>query len=227
MTISSAKKSLVDSVKSKKNRGEKSREAILLAAAELATVRGLDGLSIGELAEHLGMSKSGLYAHFDSKEDLELATIEMAGEIFGREVLTPALRAPEGVRRIRALGEEFFSHIKRKVFPVGCFFAAAAAEMGMRPGPVRDRVVMTIQNWLGLLEQCVRDGQRLGEIDAGVDAAQAAFELESNFLTANALFVITGDLKKLGQGRLGLEHQLERLAPQRGAGRLQKRLLAD
>jgi AcrR family transcriptional regulator len=194
-------------------RGERSRAAILRAAAELATLRGLDGLSIGDLAARLGMSKSGLYAHFKSKEELELATIETAVEIFDREVLRPAMAAPAGVGRLRALANEFLAHLKRRVFPGGCFFAAVAAEMGMRPGPVRDRVVQTLHDWLALLEQCVRDGQRQAEIDPAADVAQVVFEVEAMLSAANALFVISGNQKTLTQGRRGLEHLLERFSP--------------
>src|SRR3954447_3594828 len=101
--------------------GVQSRQAILQAAAHLATTRGLEGLSIGELAQHIGMSKSGLYAHFKSKEELELATIETAAEIFERDVVKPAIESPGGLRRVWALSEAFFGHLQRRVFPGGCF----------------------------------------------------------------------------------------------------------
>src|SRR5689334_5924571 len=117
----------------RRNKGERSRNAILTAAARLATTYGLHGLSIGELAEHLGMSKSGLYAHFKSKEELELATIDAAAVVFNREVLEPAMAAPPGVRRLRKLSDAFLSHLERRVFPGGCFFAAVAAELDTRP----------------------------------------------------------------------------------------------
>src|SRR3954447_24545124 len=103
--------------------GVESRRAILLAAANLATTRGLEALSIGELARHIGMSKSGLYAHFRSKEELELATIETAAEIFERDVLGPAGESPGGLSRVRALSEAFFGHLERRGFPGGGVFA--------------------------------------------------------------------------------------------------------
>src|SRR5213080_3785144 len=121
--------------------GVQSRQAILLAAAQLATTRGLEGLSVGELARHIGMSKSGLYAHFRSKEELELATIETAAEIFRREVLAPAGESPGGLARVRALGEAFLGHLERRVFPGGCFFAAVSVQLASRPGRPRDRVM--------------------------------------------------------------------------------------
>ena len=123
------------------SKGQSSRATILLAAAKLATTKGLDGLSIGDLAAEVGMSKSGLYAHFKSKEELELATIETASDIFDREVLRPAMAAPAGSQRIRALADSFLAHLERRVFPGGCFFAAVAMELDTRPGPARDRVV--------------------------------------------------------------------------------------
>src|SRR3954463_1083534 len=113
--------------------GVQSRQAILHAAAELATTRGLEGLSIGELAEHIGMSKSGLYAHFKSKEELELATIETAAGIFEREVLGPAGESPAGLGRVLALSEAFLGHLERRVFPGGCFIATVAVQLASRP----------------------------------------------------------------------------------------------
>src|SRR5215472_13411952 len=128
--------------------GVESRRTILLAAAELATTRGLEGLSIGELAQHIGMSKSGLYAHFRSKEELELATIETAAELFEREVLGPAGESPGGLSRVRALSEAFFGHLERRVFPGGCFFATVAAQLASRPGRARDRVLEVQTRWV-------------------------------------------------------------------------------
>src|SRR4051794_23421298 len=113
--------------------GVESRRTILLAAAELATTRGLEGLSIGELAQHIGMSKSGLYAHFKSKEELELATIETAAEIFERDVLGPAGESPGGLSRVQALSEAFLSHLERRGVPGGCFIATRPVAPASRP----------------------------------------------------------------------------------------------
>src|SRR5262249_33920969 len=114
-----------------------SRRAILHAAANLATTRGLEGLSIGELAEHIGMSKSGLYAHFKSKEELELATIETAAGVFARDVLALVNGSPGGLKRVQALSEAFLGHLERRVFPGGCFFATVAGQLASRPGRTR------------------------------------------------------------------------------------------
>src|SRR3954464_14996244 len=107
--------------------GERSRKTILRAAASLATVDGLEGLSIGNLAAHIGMSKSGLYAHFRSKEELQLATVATAGEIFVADVVTPTEGIADPLERVRALCDGFLSHIERRVFPGGCFFIAVGA----------------------------------------------------------------------------------------------------
>src|SRR5215831_10849915 len=154
------------------SKGQASRENILRTAARLATTKGLDGLSIGDLAAEVGMSKSGLYAHFKSKEELELATIATAAAIFDREVLQPVARAPAGIARLKSLANSFLSHLKRRVFPGGCFFAAVAAELDTRPGPARERVLEVLNSWLSLLKQCILDAQAVGEIDRRAEVDQ-------------------------------------------------------
>jgi AcrR family transcriptional regulator len=194
------------------SKGEASRTTILLAAAKLATTRGLDGLSIGDLAAAVGMSKSGLYAHFKSKEELELATIETASAIFESEVLQPAARVHAGTQRLWALVDAFLSHLERKVFPGGCFFAAVASELDTRPGPARDRVVALLGRWQSLFRQCILDAQAAGEIDPRAEVAQAAFEIQAMLLAGNFQFVMTNDPIRLTQARQGVEHVLARLA---------------
>src|SRR6478736_8190534 len=120
--------------------GERSRHVILDAAARLATVEGINGLSIGALADHIGMSKSGLYAHFRSKEDLQLATIDTAEAIFDDAVIGPMLDAEPGMPAVLALTDAFLDHLRRRVFPGGCFFACASAELQSQPGPVKERI---------------------------------------------------------------------------------------
>src|SRR5262249_19241028 len=104
--------------------GERSRNTILREAAQLATVEGIDGLSISRLADAVGMSKSGLFAHFDSKEELQLATIQTAGALFSERVIEPASVAPTALERLRQLAENFLRHVEGNVFPGGCFFAS-------------------------------------------------------------------------------------------------------
>ena len=191
--------------------GERSRRAILEAATRLATVEGLDGLSIGRLAEETGMSKSGLFAHFGSKEELQLATIGMAQEIFDEDVLAPALRA-EGRARLDALCERFLSHVDRKVFPGGCFFASAAAELDTRPGRVRDRVVAVQRAWMDLIEQALEEARARGEISAAADPVQLTFEINALLAEANGLFVLHDDARYIDMARRGIADRLERVA---------------
>jgi AcrR family transcriptional regulator len=194
------------------SKGQASRATILFTAAKLATTRGLDGLSIGDLAAEVGMSKSGLYAHFKSKEELELATIETAAAIFKSEVLQPAAGAHAGTARLWALVEAFLSHLERRVFPGGCFFAAVAAELDTRPGPARDRVVQVMETWLSLLRKCIADAQASGQIDPRAEVAQAVFEVQAMLLAGNYQFIMTNDPARLSQARKGVEHVLARLA---------------
>jgi AcrR family transcriptional regulator len=131
--------------------GERTRGAILRAAASLATVDGLEGLSIGNLAAAIGMSKSGLYAHFGSKQELQLATVQEAARIFADEVVRPAMAAPAGLAQLAAVCEAFFEHLERRTFPGGCFMASAALEMGTRPGPVKELIAAFQNEFAGVI----------------------------------------------------------------------------
>ena len=174
-------------------KGERTRQAILRAAASLATVDGLEGLSIGNLAKALGMSKSGLYAHFRSKEELQIATVDEAGRIFLEEVVEPALAEPPGVAQLLAVCEAFFEHLLRRTFPGGCFFAGAALEMGTRPGPVKERVV-GFQNAFGdVIRGFAATAIEQGELAADEDPLQLAFELNGVILATDANFVLHDD----------------------------------
>lgn len=186
----------------------RTRSAILEEAARLATVEGLEGLSLGRLAKATKMSKSGLYAHFDSKEELQLATIETARGTFIEEVVRPGLAAPAGVERLLAVCEAFLSHVEREVFPGGCFFAAAAAEVGTRRGRVRDSVAENQRAWLGLLGRLVEEAQEAGELDAAEDPAQVAFELNAALVAANTSFVLQGDPAALERARSAVSRRL-------------------
>ncbi len=188
--------------------GERTRHAILDAAARLATVEGLDGLSLGRLAQDTGMSKSGLFAHFGSKEELQLATIAAAEDVFRSEVLDPALSAPEGVARLRVLCERFLEHVERGVFPGGCFFASAAAELDTRPGPLRDRVAEIHDGWMALIEGSLRRAQALGQLDPSLEPDQLAFEVNAMLAEANGLFLLHGDRRVFDMARRGIAARL-------------------
>jgi len=188
--------------------GERSREKILQAAAELATLEGINGISIGRLADAVGMSKSGLYAHFRSKEELQLATVETASRILNAE-LEPGMQAPEGKQRIIALCDAFFSHVQRRVFPGGCFFASGAAELSTQPGRVRDAIATSYREWNELLEGEVRTAQAAGEIAASEDPGQLVFELNGLLVGANVFFLLFDDEGELDRGRRAVRERLE------------------
>src|ERR1700727_2519796 len=166
--------------------GARTRQAILNAAADLATVDGLDGLSIGRLAGELSMSKSGLFAHFGSKQDLQLATIEEARQRYTQEVIQPALAARAGIRRLQAFCDSFLSYVERAVFPGGCFFASAMAEFDAKaPGPVRDRIAECQAQWMNTLERAAAEARTEGELEVSSDPQQLAFSLQPALLAAN------------------------------------------
>jgi AcrR family transcriptional regulator len=196
------------STRKRRSDGERSRNAILREAAQLATVEGLSGLSIARLAEAVGMSKSGLFAHFGSKEDLQLATIETASAIFAAEVIEPAYDAAPGLARLRALAEGFLTHVEGRVFPGGCFFASVAAEMDTHPGPVRDQAIRVTADWRQQLEDSVRDAQAEGAVAPEEDAEQLAFEINSYLLLSNAEFVVSQDPASLDRARCAIERRL-------------------
>jgi AcrR family transcriptional regulator len=169
--------------------GIRSREAILDEAARLATVEGLDGLSIGRLADAVGMSKSGLYAHFRSKEELQLATIETARSLFFELVVEPAERAPTGLGRLRRLTDGFLDYVEGGVYPGGCFFASVGAELDTRPGRVRDQAISVSDRWIEMLADAIREAKAERAINPLEDAEQLAFDLNAYLLLANAQFV--------------------------------------
>src|SRR3954466_9583768 len=197
--------------------GERSRAAILREAARLATVEGLDGLSLARLADAVGMSKSGLFAHFGSKEELQLATIEAASAIFEELVIEPAGDATAGVARLRAYIEGFLDHVEEGVFPGGCFFVSAMSELDTHPGPVRDGAMAFSQRWLTLLAEQVAAAQAAGELDPAADAPQIAFELNAYMVLGNMQFVATSDPTALERVRRAVGARLSPLAVQRRA----------
>jgi AcrR family transcriptional regulator len=177
--------------------GERTREAIVREAVALATLDGLEGLSIGNLAGALEMSKSGVYAHFGSKQDLQLATVAEAGRIFQAEVIEPALTAEPGVGQLVAVCDAFFDHLRRRTFPGGCFFAGAVLEMGTRSGPVKDRVAAFQDGFTALLRTLVVAALERGQLPADEDADALTFELGGLILAANATFILHEDPRAL------------------------------
>jgi AcrR family transcriptional regulator len=192
--------------------GERSRNAILREAGQLATVEGISGLSIGRLAVAVGMSKSGLFAHFGSKEELQVATIEMARAEFTEQVIEPAAVAETGLERVRQLGEGYLRYVEGGVYPGGCFFASVAAEMAMRPGPVRDGAVEVLDQFSRQLETAIRDAQAEGAIDPSEDAGQLAFELGGYLFLANAQFAVSQESAPIDRARRALEGRIRAAA---------------
>src|SRR5450755_3354139 len=181
--------------------GERTRDAIVRKAVSLATLDGLEGLSIGNLARALDMSKSGIYAHFGSKQDLQLATVDEAGRIFQAEVVQPALDAAPGLAQLVALCDAFFDHLLRRTLPGGCFFAAAVLEMGTRPGPVKDQIAAFQGGFTALIRQFVVTAPEQQEVPADEDPDALTFELNGIILAANANFVLHADPAALGMAR--------------------------
>jgi AcrR family transcriptional regulator len=177
------------------------REEILAQAVEVASTQGLEGLTIGGLAAKLGLSKSGLFGHFGSKQELQVATVQEAVRIFMRDVVEPALAQRPGAARLRALCEGYIEHLERPGFPGGCFLAAAAAEFDGRPGPDRDAVREGIAGWIDGLEQEARG--------AGVeDPRQLAFEVYSFALAANLRSQLLDDERVFALARTALRERL-------------------
>jgi AcrR family transcriptional regulator len=173
--------------------GERTREAIVREAVSLATLDGLEGLSIGDLASALDMSKSGIYAHFGSKQELQLATVDEARRIFQSQVIEPALTAPEGLAQLVALCDAFFAYLRRRTFPGGCFFAGAALEMGSRPGPVKEQIADFQGEFTALIRQFVVTALEQRELPADEDPDALTFELNGIILAANTGFVLRND----------------------------------
>jgi AcrR family transcriptional regulator len=177
-------------------KGARTRAAILDRAVDLASAEGLEGLTIGRLAADLRMSKSGLFAHFGSKQELQLAAVAAAAERFRGAVIEPAMAAPDGAPRLRAMGERYLAHLD--LYSGGCFWGATSIEYDDRPGPVRDAIAAALDAWLAELE-------RHAEI-AGVEQPERfAFELYAVVMGANARYRLSGDRKVLGYAREALE----------------------
>jgi AcrR family transcriptional regulator len=192
--------------------GERTRHAILEVAVHVASAQGLEGLTIGQLASKLAMSKSGLFAHFGSKEELQLATIEAARGIFIREVVQPALGVAHGLSRLWKLCDIWLDYVQREVFRGGCFFAAAAAEFDSRPGVVRDRIAEIMKEWLEGLEGAVRESQAAGHLQRSIVPAQLAFEINALEMGANWAFKLYGDPEAFARARGAILQRLRALA---------------
>jgi AcrR family transcriptional regulator len=189
-------------------KGNQTRDAILDRAVDLASVEGLEGLTIGRLAAELRMSKSGLFGHFGSKQDLQLATIAAAAARFKATVVDPTLELPEGAPRLRALAGRYLDQVN--TYSGGCFWTATSTEFDDRPGPVRDAVAGALDAWLGELERHARI--------AGVEHPERlAFEIYSLVMGANARYRLSGDGRVFDYAREAVEQLLPRQSMETGS----------
>ncbi|MFD7920127.1 TetR/AcrR family transcriptional regulator [Streptomyces sp. NPDC059740] len=173
----------------------RTRERIVDHSVAVASVEGLDGLTIGRLAGDLGMSKAGVLGHFGSKETLQLATLERASVIFSRSVWEPAAGREPGLARLRAVCEAWATYLERErgSFPGGCFFTTATVEFDARGGPVHDAVVRRFTYWRRRLVSDLRTAAARGELPADTDVEQVVFELLGTYLSLNQAVQLYGD----------------------------------
>ena len=192
-------------------RGRDTRRAILARAVDIASAEGLEGLSLARLAAELDISKSGLFAHFGSKEDLQLATIDAARAIFVRDVVLPALEHPAGLPQVQAACSNRLDYM-RTAFSGGCFFYAVNAEFDARPGRVRDRIAGVRREWLDWLTGLLEEAKQLGHLEDDVDPADLAFELDAFASAANGDSRLQDDEGPLLRAREVTHRVLQRAA---------------
>ena len=190
-----------------RTRGERRRDEILARAVDVASVEGLEGLTIGRLANELAMSKSGVFAHFGSKEKLQFAAIDAAVGIFTQQVVAPAMDAEPGLPRVQVMLSAWLDYLAEPVFEGGCFFSATTAEFDGRGGPVRDRLVELTRQWMSALATELRLAQRLGEI-VEQDTEQLLFELHAFLQEANWAMQLLGDTEAHARARLAISARL-------------------
>src|SRR5882672_8916666 len=196
-------------------RGNETRAAILQVAIQIASEEGLEGLSLGRLADEVGMSKSGLFAHFRSKEDLQLAVVDAARDLFMEQVVTPARKLPAGIKRLRKLADTWLAYAQGQIFRGGCFFVAASMEFDSRPGKVRDRVYELMAAWMEALAAEVRTAKANKELLPNADEQQLAFEFNAQMMGANWAFQLMKDKKAFARARTAIMERLESFTPRR------------
>jgi AcrR family transcriptional regulator len=199
----------------RQTRGLRTRDAILARAVDIASVHGLEGLTIGYLAEQLGMSKSGLFAHFGSKEDLQLATIEAARQRFIDKVTVPAICATKGMPRLWRLIDFWLTSGEKNVFKGGCFFSAASFEFDSRRGPVRDRVSAIMREWIEAIAKAVKLAQEAGHLDPKLDATRLAFELHAIAMSGHWAHQLLDDAQAYARARAIALDKLRSIATSR------------
>jgi AcrR family transcriptional regulator len=208
-TLAQAEPPTEDEADGRRRRGNATRESILQAAADLASVEGLEGLTIGRLATALNMSKSGLFAHFGSKEELQLATIDAARRRFVDHVIRPSRHLPRGRARLEALLEDWLKYFRAEVFTGGCFFCNIQAEFDSRPdNAVREAIAENMRQFHGFIEREIRKAQEAGELDPSFDPAQLAWEFDALGALANQHFQLTHDRAVFERAATGMRSRL-------------------
>ncbi|MGB8275987.1 MAG: TetR/AcrR family transcriptional regulator [Alphaproteobacteria bacterium] len=197
---------------SRPSKGDRTRQRILRAAADLASIDGLAGLSIAKLADAVGMSKAGLFAHFGSKEDLQVATVEAARQVVRQALLPPVVAAPPGLRRLWALCESYIHYQASRTFPGGCFFHRNGPEYDVLPVRVRAAIAEAYRTLDGRFVDAAREAQRLEEITAEIDSEQLGFELVAWIREAERRFLFNRDLGELNRARTTIRVRLKGLA---------------
>jgi AcrR family transcriptional regulator len=192
----------------RRKRGERTRRSVADKAAELASVEGLDGLTLGQLADALQLSKSSIQAAYTSKEDLQLATVAAATQIFMQNVIAPSLDQPEGLPRLHALIENWISYISQRVLPGGCFMGATLAEFDSKPGLVRDQLALARRQWLTLLERQMAKAQKTGQLPTAPSAPALAFEIDALLAAANVARNLHDDESALTMAKSLIEFRL-------------------
>jgi len=198
------------------SRGPKTRERILRKAVQLASVEGLEGITVGRLAESLGLSKAGLFAHFGSKEALQLAIVDEARRIFAEKVVEPAEQVAEGLPRLFVLQANWMAYLREGIFRGGCFFSAASAEFDGRTGPVKSRIASISGGWRSRLEAEAVRAKTLGHISAEARPAQIAFMLHAITLEANWAHQLFGETECFDTARELSESSLRAIATPEG-----------
>ena len=162
-------------------KGEQTRAGIVDVALAMAARVGLEGLSIGTLADAVGKSKSGVFAHFGSREDLQIAVVREYYRRFEAEVFQPAMREPRGLPRVRALFENWMRHTSAEL-DSGCIFISGAVEFDDRPGPVRDALMAAVSAWMDAMARAVAQARQEGHLAADADEQQISFEIHGLIL---------------------------------------------
>lgn len=204
------------------SKGEETRQAVLERASSLASQVGLEGVTIGRLAEETGLSKSGLFAHFNSKEALQVQVLRHTSQAFVDRVIRPALKAPRGERRLRALVDAWFAWARADTLKGGCLFVAAATEFDDREGPVRDELVRQQRDWLELIANVAATAKDEGEFRPELDAAQLAHEINGIALAYHHARRLLRDPRAEERARRAFESLIAAARAPRASGRVQR-----